>query len=666
MKADKKDKKYSTNRIILPILFVVCAIILEISNFLYFGFKNLNGSRMAIPTYFLFDIAVILMIGAFIFVLQKKYLVFAGFCLFLLAQVVINIINVTLFSLFGEILNANTVKLGGEARTAFTFDMIDWGGTMLNVCLGVAGIVGAILLLVFNHKTYSVKHFSMPIIAFAIFLLVEAFGAGFYSIQVSLLKDSQPQESEVEFRDKYLWDNFHFKLDAYKKFGYYGFYTKEIYGAMFHKKIKENEETKYINFIDQGYTKGNPDAPLYNDNLIVILLESVDEFGIDPIYTPTLWELWQGQDTIAFTNFYARNRTNNSEGITLLGSMPINSSLKDAYKAGYNFAYSLPNLFERGGSEDVTTAYVHTNVASFYNRDITHKNDGIGFDKIIDYSSYKGDMVNEKWGDWILDEEFVKSNIDEFLPTNGRFLTYFTTLSTHGPFTFEKQYFTEYYDYYDQYLDDYKIWLEANNFNYPTDKDVENQLRNFKVGTIDLDHTIKYILQEISNRGLTNNTSILMFADHNVYYHDLVYNIKGINKADITNTKVNRIPAMLYSPALTKESGGKRIDTFCNTYDLLPTICDLYGLESNTNIFQGYSIFSDKIINSFFASHLGGMFTDKIYSQNIQEIYIRDEVGVVTEEEINRFRDSAIKFYENQEKLEKIYRNGINGKIINI
>ena len=88
---EHNKKEFSTNRIFLPILFVFCSLIIEISNFLFFNFKNSNGGRMVIPTYFLFDLAVILMIAAFIFVLSKKYLVFAGFCLFLLAQVVINV-----------------------------------------------------------------------------------------------------------------------------------------------------------------------------------------------------------------------------------------------------------------------------------------------------------------------------------------------------------------------------------------------------------------------------------------------------------------------------------------------------------------------------------------------------------------------------------------------
>ena len=69
--------------------------------------------------------------------------------------------------------------------------------------------------------------------------------------------------------------------------------------------------------------------------------------------------------------------------------------------------------------------------------------------------------------------------------------------------------------------------------------------------------------------------------------------------------------------------------------------------------------FSADIKNSLFASHLGGIFTDKIYSQNISDIYILDKV--TTEDDINLFRQNALIFFEKQENIEKIYRNGING-----
>ena len=82
----------------------------------------------------------------------------------------------------------------------------------------------------------------------------------------------------------------------------------------------------------------------------------------------------------------------------------------------------------------------------------------------------------------------------------------------------------------------------------------------------------------------------------------------------------------------------------------------------NKNLLHGYSIFSEEIEHSFFVSHLGGMFTDKLFSQNITDIYIADDS--VTEYEIERFREDANRYYEKQAIMEILYLNGINGTIL--
>ncbi len=658
MEENKNHKSLSTNRIILPVLFIFCSIILEIANFLYLGLRNSNGNVMALPTYFLFDFAIILMLAAFIYLLQNKYAVLVAFCVILAIQAGVGIVNATLYNLFGEVLSVNLMKLGTEAAAAFSFDLIDWGGVFLNLCLYVVMLIGAILLVIFNKKKYLIKYFAAPIIAIAMFIFVESLGTCLYEVQIYSLSTATAQQNEIESSDVYLWENFHFKMDAYKKFGFYGFYSKEIFNVVDKGYIQDDEKMDYVKYIDDGYVKGDPTAPLYGDNLIVILMESDDIFAIDPIYTPTLYRMYNGWNSIALKNFKAKNRTNNSEGITLLGSMPKNCSIKDAYTNGYTFDYSLPHLFKRGGDENVVTTYIHQNVETFYDRNYTHGIDGIGFDELFTYEDYTGDQVMYSWGDWVQDYEFTSNAIDKLLPTDKRFLTFFSTMSTHGPYTFERKNFKNEYEIYDANLEEYKIWLEEAGMVYPSDEYNQKLLRNFKIGTIDLENTIVNFISELEKRGLSDNTSILLFADHNAYYHDLCYTMKGFKKSDISHPEANHIPAMIYSPKFAGEEG-IIIEDFCNTYDLLPTICDLYGLESNKNLFSGYSVLSDDIINSFFSSHLSGMFKDNIYSLNISDTYIRGDN--VTEEDIIRFKENAIEFYNKQAIREIIYNNGING-----
>lgn len=670
----KKSKTFSTNKIIFPILFILFSILLEIVNFLYFGFQSSSGARMAFPTYFLYDLAIICMIAGVIFVSHNKVAIQVLFHIFILVQVILYIVNTTMYGIFGDVLSFDLMKLGDEAKTAFTPDLIDWGGIFLNLGIYAIVIVSNILLIKFNKTTYTIKHFSTPIIMVALFIFIQSFSVCLIELQTSTLKVASAQESEIEGSDKYLWDNFQFKIDAYKKFGFFGFYTKGTLNLLFPQKVEKEEEKKYIDYIDSGYVEGNPIAPLYNDNLVVILCESLDSFAVDPELTPTLWKLTQGYNSIYLNNFYARNRTNNSEGITLIGSMPKNSTIKESYQNGYEFDYTLPKLFELSGDSNVTTSFFHCNNISFYDRHITHKDDGIGFDNLYGYEAYTGEQEFKKWGQWITDVDYTANLMDQILPTTGeRFMTFFSSMSNHGPWLEEKTNFTHYYQEFDAKIDEHKEWFTTStDFIWPENDDTYEMYRNYKVGTMDFDRTVAQLLDEIEKRGLSENTSILLFADHNAYYHDLTFIMKDVSKSAIYEIDVNKIPVILYSPSLLKSQGyteneegfiqGYTIDSFCNTHDLLPTLCDIYGMPYNKNLLHGYSIFSEEIEHSFFVSHLGGMFTDKLFSQNITDIYIADDS--VTEYEIERFREDANRYYEKQAIMEILYLNGINGTIL--
>ena len=139
-----------------------------------------------------------------------------------------------------------------------------------------------------------------------------------------------------------------------------------------------------------------------------------------------------------------------------------------------------------------------------------------------------------------------------------------------------------------------------------------------------------------------------MFSDHNCYYNDLSPLVKlGSKLTDYESGEVYNIPFMIYSPKLEAQ----KIDTFCSTYDIYPTICELYGLEYNKNLTQGYSVFSPEIEESIFVSFTSGIFDNKLYTNNILEVTnYSDEI--LTEDEIFEFQLRAAKFYEKQNKID--------------
>lgn len=656
----KNTREVDIYRICLPIMFIVFAILLEMVNFLYLGFTDSSGNVMAFPTYFLFDLGIIAMIAGFIYLVTNRVAMNVFFYFFIGFQAFMNIVNATMYKIFGDILSFDLLKLGAEATTAITWDFIDWIGVLINLVL--LGIIIAVTV-IFQKKgkgTVQYKKSTVPVLFLVVFTLFQCVGYGLFGIGVNTLQVAATSESTIETSDEYLWDHFQFKLDAFKKFGHYGFYTKSVLNYIFPTPIEDYEV--YVNFIDNGFVSGDENAPLYGDNLIAILCESLDWYAIDPYNTPTLWKMANGDNTLVMKEFYERNRTNVSENLTLLGYMSMNYMLYSFKDNGYNFQYSLPNLFE-SVNENITTSYFHANDGDFYNRSYTHGDDGVGFDNLYFIDSYTGEQEFGGFDEWILDEEFTSNLMDEFLVEDGQFLTYFTTVSTHGPYDYDQRYMTEYYQTFDNNFEEFSKWFTENTeFVLPTNEYDFELFRHYKSAMIDLDKTIENLIQEIEERGLRDNTSIILLGDHNSYYNNLCYKIKGVEKSDFSNTYINNIPMMIYSPKLANLWGEEFEEignTFCSTFDIIPTICDLYGLPSNVNLFQGHSIFSEEIENSVFVSNLSGMFTKDIFSFNISDIYLFGEN--VTQEEIEKFKENANAFWKRQEYLEVILSHGING-----
>lgn len=660
----KRETTVSSNKVFLPLLFVGSSILMEIANYLYLGFKSSSGVRMIFPTYFMFDLAIILMLAGVIFLCQNKILQNIVFYLFISIHIILNIVNTTMYGIFGDILSYDLLSLGAEATTALSADLIDWWGLVLNLSFLTLIITSGVLLQKFNKKTITIKYSAMPALIVAIFILFQSFGASMLVIQQSVLPTAVAEGREIEQSDVHLWENFQFKLDAYKKFGHFGFYAKSIVNIV-ENRLSDSSYEDVSKKIDEGYRPQNVSAPLYGDNLMVVLCESLDWYAIDPILTPTLYSLAYAQDenAIAFSNFYGRNRTNISEGITLLGSMPRNTLLYNSMEKGYTFDYALPKLFKSTAKDKLTkTQYVHENYESFYKRNLTHGTDGIGFDEIYSWEDYTGDY-DFAWEHWVEDYEFSYNQIENIFPTDcDRFLTYYATISTHGPYTKSQPNLEKYYKLIDDNWSTLADWMNGDGgFPLPDDENSLLMFKRYKAGIIDFDRTVNMWLQELDARGLKDNTTILFFADHNSYYSNLCYRMKGIAKTNFSNTYINNIPMFIYSPHLAREKGSGVNEVYCNTYDILPTICDLFGLPTNTTQFQGYSIYSENIKDSFFSSNLNGMFTKDIYSLNISEIYLPN--GEVSNEEIERFKINANKFYQKQDLLEKMYANGLNGKI---
>ena len=315
------DKKQILDKLKYVLIFSLATISLEIVAFwsLNFGF---------LPKYFLFDFSYILIISGILFLMNNRTNKIILITTLLSIQLILNCVNASYNSVLGDVFSFDLLKIIGEATKVFKLSFINFKALILN-----ALTFTVFILILFSTtknevkidkstKTYKAKRLSAFSLVTAIFLLFSSFGLSTNVLSYSLLTDLDDTDAYyVAKSDLYLYDNFQFKMEAYKKFGTFGFYIKSLENLVSKNEISSEEKQELISYLNEGKVEKNNSAQLKDKNLVVIMLESFDWFAIDPYTTPTLYDLVTNKGQV-FTNFRAYNKTNMSEDIAILGNFP--------------------------------------------------------------------------------------------------------------------------------------------------------------------------------------------------------------------------------------------------------------------------------------------------------------------------------------------------------
>ena len=641
------ETKIKVSKIIKPFYFFLFAILIEMVNFLWLGFKTSSGAIQVFPTYAILDLAIYLIFASIIAIVPNKW-GNAIMYIFFSLQLLLSMVNATLYKVFGDIFSFDMIKLGGEAVAAFKFEFLDIWSIVLNLSILAVIITTQVLFDKKLKKEVSIKSAHTGLKRVSVIGLAMIMTSLSFYVQSNSFADSEPT-TEVYESDQYLWDNMHLKLEAFKKFGTCGFYFKSLVDVVDNRKsLPKDEKTTIQDDLKNNQVEGNESAVLYGDNLIVVMLESFEWYAIDPFNTPTLWDI-RTKSGISFENYYSKNKTNMSEDISILGNMPKDLVMKDLAKENLlNVSYSLPNSFKKLGYQ---ANFFHSYKKQFYNRDIVNKD--IGFENVYGIEDAELENKSYDFNDWNLDSEYIDFLMDKFIPTDSPFMSFFTTVTTHGSYNRTNERFQPYYDEYDKNLDEYKVWLKNETpYIYPEDTFMEKCFRQYKCAAMDTDKLISNILNNLKEKGLENNTTLVMFADHNCYYEDLCFHIKGTSKEDYFNIYNYNVQFMIYSPKLSHSVN----NDFIGTYDIYPTICNLYGLPYNKMMVHGKNIFSSDIKDSIFVSYLTGVFNKNYYSSNISDVFSLNEAN--TDADLQAYKDRASEFFKKQNMIEYVYQEG--------
>ena len=305
---------------------------------------------------------------------------------------------------------------------------------------------------------------------------------------------------------------------------------------------------------------------LSGKNLLLIQLEAIDTWMLNEQTMPNLWAVQQ--QSIDFSAHYApayiTAGTFNTEFIVNTGLVPPSSGVSvDAYSTA-QMPYSLAHLFQ---NEGYSVNSFHGSPGDIYNRQAIHENWG--------YEAYHSG-ADMGMADYTMDSQLIEGF--DLMTAGDPFFSFIITYSGHGPYTpgvSASVHYDEMKALYPE-ADDIFVYAMAH--------------------ARETDLFIGELFQALEENNLLNDTVVVFYSDHYNYYvmnDALVMQYKGVYDMNL----LQRTPFFLYYSGWE----GEVIDKVNSSVDVLPTLANLFGLDTTGAWYAGSDIFSEEPGFVFFA-----------------------------------------------------------------
>lgn len=316
-------------------------------------------------------------------------------------------------------------------------------------------------------------------------------------------------------------------------------------------------------------------------NLILLTAEGFSPYAIDEELTPTLYKL--ANEGFVFRNFYQPNWTQSTSGgefAVMTGLIPNWFGSKVAFNASKDKAMPLALGWQfRELGYNVPAWHDHT--YTYYGRAETHPNLG------YDYKGIDGGLELEHilWpnSDLEMMQATVGGYITDYVENGTPFHAYYMTVSGHGYYTWGGNAMSR----------KNKDIVEAK---YP---DASEQVQAYLACNIELDRALEYLLAELEAAGIADDTVIAMSSDHYPYLlvdsqsgTDYYNELRGFEDTE-KDTSRYRNTFILWSGAMEEPV---LVDTPCSAIDIVPTLCNLFGLDYDSRLYSGRDIFATNYV----------------------------------------------------------------------
>ncbi len=345
-------------------------------------------------------------------------------------------------------------------------------------------------------------------------------------------------------------------------------------------------------------------------NLIWIVAEGFSSWAIDETLTPTLYKL--ANSGFVFENFYNPLwyvSTSDGEFTTLLSLLPRSGVWSMSRSSSDLMPFGMGNILSKYGYNCMA---FHNGWASYYDRDESHPNLGYDF-----RANGAGLEVTDEWPP--SDLEMMINSIPEYIGSEP-FHTYYMTISGHMYYTFMGN------------------TQSAKHEDEVADLPYSSNARAYVACNMELDLAIEELINQLDEAGILEDTAIVLSGDH--YPYGLEYD----ETEELNGGPVERNFELYHSTLIMWCADMEEpvyIEKPCYSLDILPTICNLMGVDYDSRLIMGRDILSDSEPLIIFANR--SFITDRgRYNATADQFIPNDESEWESEEEMNEYALSVM------------------------
>ena len=457
--------------------------------------------------------------------------------------------------------------------------------------------------------------------------VVKFFSFTFFSILscscLFLTFTNYPENVKKSESDFYLYRTLYNKVRAVERLGLYTYTLKDAQLSLLDKQIDLDEEKILIDLYieEHGYLseKNEYTGIFEGKNLILILCESLSNIVIDEDLTPTLYKL--KTEGISFNNHYApvyQSATADSEFISLTSQIPSIENGPLAYDFyGNSFPQALPQLFKERG---YAANSFHSYKKEFYNRETLHYT--YGFTYLYDWVDLNLEKRPEfvEAYNWIHDKDLFEKALEiTNKDADEPFFDFIISVSGHIPYVRER------YELEKDLWETILLYGEAGE-KYSTES------LCYLAAQRTLDTGLDALIDDLISTGQLENTVIAIYGDH--YPYGLTKTATKELFGDLENEyEINKVPLIIWTSDIENPVA---INKVTSTYDIMPTICNLFNINIDGHLITGRDALSEEDGIVIFEDH--SWLTDRAYYNATKGEYIKLD-SFIEEEDIDEINE---------------------------